>query len=58
MSRENLFNYLDEFVFASEEEVTFATTDFFIREFGDPSYADLVTIEERADEYKTARGLH
>ena len=52
-TKQDLWDYLDGFSFATREEIAMAVCDFFIEEMGvlNPSYWELAEYDELADEY-------
>ena len=52
-NKQDLWDYLDGFSFATREEIAMAVCDFFVEEMGviNPSYWELVEYDELADEY-------
>lgn len=52
-NKQDLWDYLDGFSFATREEIAMAVCDFFVEEMGvlNPSYWELAEYDELADEY-------
>ena len=52
-NKQDLWDYLDGFSFATREEIAMAVCDFFVEEMGviNPSYWELVEYDALADEY-------
>lgn len=52
-NKQDLWDYLDGFSFATHEEIAMAVCDFFMEKMGifNPSYWELIEYDELADEY-------